>query len=233
MDFAGGMAGYVTEPVALHTTEALTDQITNHVRNRRDRLENQAMHGLSGIGIAITSVVDHTGYVTASADFDLNLGHLATTLDGTVPECPPVSVENDANCTALFADHQDPKPRSSTLALVFTDHPSTVGAGLCINGRIYRGFNGSAGELLPMRSSRGYGAEWEDNVTSTAVRFIDPEVVVVAATEGRRNRLDEDHPQLRLELVNRREYSVDAGPAATAGAAQLAYQHTVSSLIEG
>lgn len=242
MDFTGRMAGSpVTTPVHggavaggvlshLHSRfwhHRRTSDRGTSIRNRSD----PSSRSPAAIGVAVASIVDETAAVAPSADFPYRVEDLAAIIRAAVRESPPVAVENDANCIAHFAERLDPRPHASTLALLFADRPRSIGAGLCIGGRIHRGFHGSAGELLETGVSGGARLEWEDAMVSTAVRFVDPEVVVLAVARTRRAAFAAEHPRLQRELARRSALSVDAETSAIAGAAQLAYESAVPILI--
>ena len=73
--------------------------------------------------------------------------------DQAIPEIPPMYLDNDANMGALGeARHRNESD------LIFIKVGTGIGAGLFLNGNIYRGNNGAAGEfghiLLEPRSTR-------------------------------------------------------------------------------
>lgn len=245
MDFTGRMSGSLVTTVIeggavgrgvvshLHRRFANELRPLNELRPSNPGRSGPRRRNPAAIGIAVASIVDDAGVVAPSADFPHHVGDLAAVVRTSVLDSPPMVVENDANCIAHFAERLDSRPRASTLALLFADHPRSVGAGLCIGGRIHRGFHGSAGELLETGVSGGALLDWEDAAVSTAVRFVDPEVVVLAVARTRRETFAEEHPQLQRELARRSALSVEAEAAAIAGAAQLAYEAAVRTLIVG
>lgn len=56
----------------------------------------------------------------------------------------PVFVENDANLGALAASQESEDPQGTTL---YVKYATRIGLGIAIDGKIYRGGHGSAGEL--------------------------------------------------------------------------------------
>jgi hypothetical protein len=129
-----------------------------------------------GIGISVASVVTDDGSVGRSAAFETSLPDLESEVRrGCRRASLPIVVENDANCAAYYAYHQsETKPRS-VLAFLHQASRPTIGAGIVIDGRLHRGRNGAAGELvspeirfdpLPRRSA-----------IETVVRFFDPDLV--------------------------------------------------------
>jgi len=96
------------------------------------------------VGIGIPSVVDFaTGTVRASVNIpltDVPLRHLLSDRLGV-----PVFVDNDATCAAL-AEASDGE-RIVVRNLVMLTVGTGVGGGIVVNGRVYRGATGAAGEL--------------------------------------------------------------------------------------
>lgn len=99
---------------------------------------------ISGVGIAAPGIIRNDGYlVTAGAITALNGYPLAATLS---QRCQvPVVIENDANAAAI-AEHWvgSAQKVNNYLTVVLG---TGVGGGIIINGEIYRGSHGMAGEF--------------------------------------------------------------------------------------
>ncbi len=129
---------------------------------------------LLGVGIAIASVVDRLGAVHASAAFPHSLGDLASRVReavGLADEIPLV-IENDANCAALTVA----RPGVTSLAFVISSAPATIGAGLAIDGELYRGARNSAGELFAPDAPDTSAAAVD--LLASVIRFADPDTVL-------------------------------------------------------
>lgn len=205
---------------------------------------------LLGIAAAVGSVVDGSGAVRSSADFpyaedDLS-GRIARTVADVMPERRdqfglPV-VENDANCIAVQAAYatsagetthkgrphtgRPPQTASVTgtdnvLSLVFSLDPPTVGAGMVIGDRLWRGSHGSAGELLAADSRHSIADL--DYAAAVALRFADPRRLVMSLPAGLAWR-DLHRTVREVEAARIPVDLVDGQDAAIQGATLLAYQ---------
>lgn len=99
---------------------------------------------IKGIGISAPGIIEKDGYMTTAGSLHALYGtNLKKEIENMVNL--PVAVENDANAAAIAenwignAQHSD-----NYLCLVLG---TGVGGGIVINGQIYRGFNGMAGEF--------------------------------------------------------------------------------------
>jgi hypothetical protein len=138
-----------------------------------------------------------------------------------------VVVENDANCAALFHHQRLSEPKGPILSIVFSHRPDSVGAGLLLDGALYRGKNGGAGEILPP-GFEGSG-EAVDELVAAAVRLTDPAVVVLAVDAGA--PYPEGYQRLQEELSFREVVYVANPEASVRGAAFLAYQRALPKCV--
>jgi glucokinase len=122
----------------LSSSDALVDQIVQMVQEvRADDLE--------GVGVGVPSIVDFdTGRVVSSVNVPLADVPLRAVLGERLGV--PVFVDNDATVAALAEAH-DEHLRLVARNLVVLTIGTGVGGGLVLNGRIYRGSTGGAGEL--------------------------------------------------------------------------------------
>lgn len=100
------------------------------------------INGLLGISLSIHGVVDNGGDIIDSPFLDLQglsvmdeLGKLTSV---------PLNIENEANLSAVF--ERDFNGESINNLIAISIHKG-IGAGIIINGKLYRGLNGEAGEL--------------------------------------------------------------------------------------
>ena len=118
-----------------------------------ERAIAQAFAGLSeetrelveGFGLAVPAQIDGVGFVQVAP----LLGWMSEDLQHLVRKALhvdlPVVVENDANAFAFGESYRDPKSKAGvTLFLVLE---SGVGGGIIIDGKLFRGGHGLAGEI--------------------------------------------------------------------------------------
>jgi predicted NBD/HSP70 family sugar kinase len=120
---------------------------------------------IAGVGVGIAAIVGPDGSILASPDVPVALG--TTLRDAVAALVPvPVAVENDGNVAAL-AEHAFGAARGHEHAAVIT-LGTNIGLGLILDGRLYRGAHGAAGEvgllLAPAtttadRNGRGRGVD--------------------------------------------------------------------------
>ena len=100
--------------------------------------------GIIAAGISIAATVDGMGSVMASPDVVVPLG--TALRDGVAALLDvPVVVDNDANLAAL-AEHRYGAARGRSNAAVLA-LGTNIGLGLILDGRLYRGAHGAAGEI--------------------------------------------------------------------------------------
>lgn len=125
-------------PTNLDSAEALIDQLVSLVQDCRGA-------ELDGVGIGVPSVVNfEKGRVVSSVNIplvDVPLGEVLGERLGV-----PVFVDNDATVAALAEAHDDDL-KMVARDLVMLTIGTGVGGGLVLDGRIYRGATGGAGEL--------------------------------------------------------------------------------------
>jgi glucokinase len=126
------------ESTDLSGSEPLIGQLESIVNAHRD-------DDLDGVGIGVPSIVEfESGRVVSSVNVplkDVPLRNVLTERLGV-----PVFVDNDATVAALAEAH-DEQMRICVRDLVMLTIGTGVGAGIVIDGRIYRGASGGAGEL--------------------------------------------------------------------------------------
>lgn len=126
------------EPTDLSSAEALIEQLQTMV-------EGLAIESLDAIGVGVPSVVEFdTGRVVSSVNVPLKDVPLREVLGEKLGV--PVFVDNDATAAALAEAH-DEQLRIVAHDLVMITVGTGVGGGIVIDGRIYRGATGAAGEL--------------------------------------------------------------------------------------
>ncbi len=139
VDLNGKIVKKLTMPVEQKISRAkVIDSITFAINKlRKDKI--------IGIGIGIPGPVDSKKGIALNPT---NLPCLTNVLLKKIIEDKtriPVSVENDANCFAIAAHKVEFEKSVQNIVGVLID--KGIGAGIIINGRIYRGHFDSAGEL--------------------------------------------------------------------------------------
>lgn len=226
-DFVGSTVGTAHYPLNTPShSDALIAElvaiISKHIPSR-----------LLGIGMAIASVVQKDGSIAPSADFPTPLptpgAMLSRLMSDKLAYPVPVVVENDANCVALHGYQQD--HTSHTLSFVLSSDPITIGSGLVIDGTIYRGASGGAGEVLSSRMTHALEeTELDDELINAIIRFTDPDLVILAKDRdtGPWTGID----AALTELQNHRTKTVTNPDATLSGIIQLTWERTVTRLLE-
>ena len=134
----GRLGESVVNPTSLKDGAALLDEL---VRVTRDA----AAGPLDAVGVGVPSIVEfETGRVVSSVNVPLADVPLREVLGERLGV--PVFVDNDANAAAL-AEAYDEDLRLVVRNLVMLTVGTGIGGGLVLDGRIYRGATGGAGEL--------------------------------------------------------------------------------------
>jgi len=134
-----GLGDSALEPTDLSGSDALVAQICRLVEQVRGSA------ALDAVGVGVPSVVEfETGRIVSSVNVplkDIPLRHVLSERLGL-----PAFVDNDATVAALAEAHDD-QLRLVAHDLVMITVGTGVGGGIVIDGRIYRGATGGAGEL--------------------------------------------------------------------------------------
>lgn len=124
------------EAAVIDTTAAIVSTLANALRVPVEAFES--------VGIGIPGAVDNaSGRVSHAVNLgvdELELGALLTGLLGV-----PVRVENDVNAAALGAFHLLALPSQASMA--YLNLGTGLAAGLMLDGRLWRGARGTAGEI--------------------------------------------------------------------------------------
>ncbi len=102
-----------------------------------------APQGIVGIGLALPGLVNFkTGFVYHLPNLAISDWNVHDLLQNQF--ALPVYIDNDANC-GVFAEYQ--KRHSPKSSIIYVNAGIGVGVGLMLNGQIYRGKDGLAGEF--------------------------------------------------------------------------------------
>ncbi len=165
---------------------------------RTVREKNISNPRISGIGIAVKAIVYKDGTIhsdkrrgTTVKNRNWSFAGLQSELQRIYPQMPIV-VENDANCSAELFNFNCKREKKDIVLFLMNREPFGIGCGLLLDGKIYRGFKGSAGELFDSSSifPEIAGKETESHGFLTAIlealkpyvmqtaAFLDPECFV-------------------------------------------------------
>jgi glucokinase len=137
VDRDGGLSRTTVVPTDLASEEEVLEQLER-------ALDELAWNGAGALGVGVPSTIDQrTGRAVASVNIPLAAVDLRARLEGRFGV--PVMVENDANAAAV-AEHRLGAGRG-TRHMVMLTLGTGVGGGLVLDGRLYRGSIGAAGEL--------------------------------------------------------------------------------------
>lgn len=137
------------------TAEALVDFLAQHVKLIIAKAEIK-MDDVRGVGAAFPSFIDYKkGLIIETSNItNLNDQPIRDMLSQRLDL--PVYLENDANAAAL-AEHEMGAGRGQD-HMIYATLSTGIGGGLILNGKLYRGMHGMAGEIGHMfvSDSSGY-----------------------------------------------------------------------------
>ncbi|MDW4525604.1 ROK family transcriptional regulator [Rossellomorea marisflavi] len=99
-------------------------------------------HGIIGVGVAVPGMIDHSGTVLNAPNLQWRDRPLKHDLEDRLKL--PVLIENEANAGA-YREYQTRSDAAESL--VYISIGTGIGAGIVLNGSLYRGQNGYAGEI--------------------------------------------------------------------------------------
>lgn len=232
--------------------DALRDLI--HLAGEEGFFSGRGEHHVRGIGIAVSSVVSSMGRVYPSSHYPWkgdNLLSLLQELSGV----KELAIDNDANMAALADAYLLRKDEASLIHLLLLESVPTIGCGLYLNGELYRGSSGAAGELdedlwpllgadSPKTASEAKISEpWPDSLAEEFVRqaarlsrflvpFIDPDKICISGVIGD-DGLKKVKDELR-DLGGRLSIEVITDPFwVEKGGAVKVFQQSIETLVGG
>lgn len=128
------------------TIERVVNEIRNFIEKYTNR-KNLKSYKIESICVGVPAAVNtNTERVLRTQHYkdwewkDFNLKNIITSEFNI-----PVFVENDANLSAIGEKHYGEGQKHDTI--IFVEVSNGIGAGIIINNKLVRGFNGSAGEI--------------------------------------------------------------------------------------
>lgn len=143
IDFKGAVVTEARIALDTHHAETVMDMVASAVQNLLAQIET-SLDQLSGIGLCMPGSIDwKAGVCRLSPFFGWTDVHVADMLYQRLGVS--VSVDNDVNALAVAESMFGPNRVARDFAVITLGRG--VGAGLVTNGRVYRGYNGGAGEF--------------------------------------------------------------------------------------
>ncbi len=140
------LRGRILDRVADTPHYAGVESILEGFYQTLDRLRAEVPRPLLGVGVSVPGLVDHVnGVVRYMAYLDWWNVSLGKWLSERLGEDIPIYVDNDTNIAALGECVFGAGGRASNMAIVMVS--TGVGAGFILNGEIYHGAKGGAGEI--------------------------------------------------------------------------------------
>ncbi len=147
-----------TDTVLLHETvrtdsDDLPTQLSDLIRRTIDRFAGDSAQSVTAVGVALPGHVDpETGAVSLA----VNLGGRAVALGPLLEQQVglPCYVEHDARAAASWVGASKRSPEAP-LDVAYLNIGTGMSAGILLDGRIFRGANGLAGEVGHMAADPG------------------------------------------------------------------------------
>lgn len=174
VDFTGEIISRKRLSVPYEDDEALLSAMIEEVEANAGRYDSYL-----GTGIAVSSIVNLEGDITESLYFNRAIPKLVAEIRRRVPGLPVV-VDNDANCAADWDLFFFGPEVQNFVHLQVQTSPVTVGAGIIINGGLYRGTTGAAGELMQAENRGKNVVEVIDRTARLVAALLDTQAVFVA-----------------------------------------------------
>ena len=142
------------------------------------RMELAQHPQIRGVGIAIKAIVHHDGSIRSArrqnakgSEGYWNFTGMRDKLRQTFPNIL-TAVENDANCAAMLHLHQTGRRMDNLIVCLINKNPFGIGCGLIVNGQLFRGATGAAGEFFDPDSRLRVLAETTTGEEDFLDRFI-------------------------------------------------------------
>ncbi|HEX3803580.1 MAG TPA: ROK family protein [Solirubrobacteraceae bacterium] len=212
-----GMGGHTQQPTRLDSGEALIDQLVNIVG------ETAGGQSYDAVGIGVPSIVRfETGEIAASTNIPLEGVALREVLGERLGT--QVFVDNDATVAAL-AEAYDEELNMVSRNLVIITVGTGIGGGVVIDGQIFRGASGGAGEV----GMTLIGLACDPDMQAATDHFPQPGSLEALASGHALDRFAQaaaaQHPESalgRLAAAGQNVLAADAVVAARAGDADAA-----------
>lgn len=129
------------------------DAVARATAQAVDGLAPDLLDRVEGFGLAVPGQLDRSGAIALAPILGWRNEDIAAITREVLPIDAPIMVENEANAFAFGESYRNPAARTGvTLFLVLE---TGVGGGIVIDGRLFRGGNGLAGEIGHMPDPDG------------------------------------------------------------------------------
>lgn len=197
-DFEGSIVSRRSVAIEPSDNGRLLDLLADEIAS------NRAAHDrYRATGIAVSSIVNLRGDITPSAGFSHALPAVISALESRTGH-HPIALDNDANCAAFWNYHTERGRYRNLIHLQVQTSPVTIGAGIILDGILYRGAQGAAGELPAVIPESTPAGRLEDRIIKL-VRFLgsflDPQAIFIAG-------------ELNEEMIERLGASMDGDDGA-------------------
>lgn len=167
--------------------------IRTAVEQAFSEIGEEALARCQGLGITVPAQMDQNGFVHIAPILGWHNLDLAALTRELLPADMPVSAENDGNAFGIGIAYSQPESASGVTFYMVIE--TGVGGGIVIDGKLFRGGNGLAGEVghLKTRSSEYRNLEeafGRDRILSSYREFC-PDADLIAFLRDVRDRVPE------------------------------------------
>jgi predicted NBD/HSP70 family sugar kinase len=161
IDLAGNIAGSRVEPFdgfSVGIDEAIARAVEQAFRDLPDELRERC----AGFGLSSPSQMSGDGVVRVAPLLGWREVNPAERVRAVLPAGIPVMAENDANAFAIGATYRMRSAPSGVMLCLVIE--SGVGGGIVIDGKLFRGGHGLAGEIGHLRTPGSDGLTVEQSI---------------------------------------------------------------------
>lgn len=151
VDLKASVPSFQEREIDCRNTRAMLDSVAAAIQ---EVMSDTPREKVVGIGIGITGLVDsETGTVIVASHLGLSDFPFRRALAEALPFPVPIIIDNDANAAALGERYYGAGRGFDNL--VYIEFGTGIGAGIIIDGRIYAGAHGIAGEFGHIKLRKG------------------------------------------------------------------------------
>lgn len=155
IDLGGNIVSTAIEPFD-GASAGVSDAIDRAIEMVFGAIPPAQLGRCGGLGIAVPGQMDRHGFVRLAPLLGWENVHLADLVREALPVPLPVAAENDANAFAIGATYGRNEVHSGVMLFLVME--SGVGGGIIVNGSLFRGANGLAGEIGHLRIDGAAGS---------------------------------------------------------------------------
>jgi glucokinase-like ROK family protein len=151
VDLKANVTSLEEREIDCRNTRAMLDSVAAAIQGM---LLDTPREKVVGVGIGITGLVDsETGTVIVASHLGLSHFPFRRVLAEALPLSVPILIDNDANAAALGERYSGAGRGFDNM--VYIEFGTGIGAGIIIDGRIYGGTHGIAGEFGHLKLRKG------------------------------------------------------------------------------